>query len=535
MFHHFDSDISQESLPERLNCPTNYTPHPLAQRAARQLMSYLESHTEWKDELANGKMFGVLVVKNGENVGFLAAFSGNLDGRSTIDYFVPPIYDCQAPEGTFKREERNISIINNNINKLINSDKRAEAAEKLQKLLSESEGEIANRKEQIRQNKIRREQLRSDAQLSDDEKAELIRESQHEKAELHRYKLLINRDIDDARLQLKMIDEEIEQLRNQRHKKSIILQRWLFSQYLLTNGLGRMRTIGDIFRTDLHRDPPSGTGECAAPKLLQFAIRNNMKPIALAEFWYGKSPLGVVRQHGAFYPACHQKCEPILRFMLQGIDYERDKRFDKTEEELQIIYEDEHILVIIKPSGLASVDGNETSDSAERRIAQYLGRDGHFVVHRLDMETSGLLLAAKDDNTFSLLRQQFERRLVSKKYIAVIDGEIANNEGVIDIPLRPDIDDRPRQIVDYEHGKQAISKYKIINRENGRTRVGYQPLTGRTHQLRVHSVVGLGYPIVGDRLYGSQSSSRLLLHAAYLEFTHPITNQKLQFSSDAPF
>ncbi|MBR6251609.1 MAG: RNA pseudouridine synthase [Bacteroidales bacterium] len=534
MFHKFLDDTSKIALPEQLNCPTNYTPHPLARMAARQLMRYLEGKTEWAQELQNGKMFGVLVVEKDGELGFLAAFSGNLDGKSCIDYFVPPIYDCQDPQGTFKREERNISIINHNIDNEEHSIARSDAQQNIQKLLLERDNAIAAGKEIIKRKKAEREARRKEMLTAEDE-AKLIRESQYEKAELHRLKLSYNTKINEAQERLQHIDNEIQKLKNERHRRSIILQRWLFSQYVVTNGLGASRTIGDIFRLGLHRDPPSGTGECAAPKLLQFAIRNNLKPISLAEFWYGNSPRGVVRQHGAFYPACHQKCEPILGFMLEGINHDADKRFERNTDALEIIYEDANMLAINKPSGLASVDGNETADSAERRISRYLGREGHFVVHRLDMETSGVLLAAKDERTFSALRAMFEQHKISKTYIAIISGNIANNEGVINIPIRPDLNDRPRQMVDSEHGKQAVTKYRVLERMDGYTRVEFQPLTGRTHQLRVHSVVGLGYPIVGDNLYGSNNGKRLMLHAEQIAFIHPITNQKLVISCDAPF
>ncbi|MBE6339564.1 MAG: RNA pseudouridine synthase [Bacteroidales bacterium] len=535
MFHKFLDDISKIAIPEQLNCPTNYTPHPLAKLAASELMHYLDSKVEWAQELQSGKMFGVLVVERKGELGFLAAFSGNICGQSTLDYFVPPIFDCQNPNGTFKREERNISIINQNIDNEEHSREKRETQQNIQKLLSERDIKIATAKEVIKRNKAEREARRLAETLTSGEAEKLIRESQHEKAELHRLKLHYNAEIAKAQKQLQHIDNEIQKLKNERHRRSIILQRWLFSQYVVSNGLGSSRSIGDIFRFGIHREPPSGTGECAAPKLLQFAIRNNLKPISLAEFWYGNSPRGVVRQHGAFYPACHQKCEPLLNFMLEGIDHDSDKRFERNEDKLEIIYEDKFMLAINKPSGLASVDGNETADSAEQRISRYLGHDGHHVVHRLDMETSGVLIAAKDEQTFTALQTLFEQHKIRKTYIAVINGYVTNIEGIINIPICPDMNDRPRQMVDYEHGKQAITKYIVLSQSNGRTRVEFQPLTGRTHQLRVHSVVGLGYPIVGDNLYGANNGQRLMLHAYSVDFIHPITNQKLAISCDAPF
>jgi tRNA pseudouridine32 synthase/23S rRNA pseudouridine746 synthase len=430
----------------------------LCVKAAEEVQQYLQTRTDWHEELQQGKMFGVLVVKTptGE-VGYLAAFSGNLAGSNHHDYFVPPVYDLLNPDGYFKEEEAWISAIN----------------------------------------------------------------------------VMLNHTNDNNQ-------EIIEALKEERKQRSIALQQWIFEQFRLRNARGEEQDIYSIFTQTAHRNPPAGTGECAAPKLLQYAYLNNLQPLAMAEFWWGDSPKGEIRRHGHYYPACRHKCEPILNFMLQGLEVEPNPLLTSNTDatQLETVYEDDFLLVVNKPAGMLSVPGKTGQASVLTLLQErYPDATGPILVHRLDMATSGLLLAAKDKDTHALLQKQFEGRTVKKRYIALLEGiPQAEPKGFIRLPLRPDFDNRPLQMVCYEYGKPAVTRYEIMDTENDRTRMAFYPETGRTHQLRVHAAhpEGLNCPIVGDPLYG-QPAERLYLHAERLEFRHPVTGQRLQIQKEAPF
>ena len=333
----------------------------------------------------------------------------------------------------------------------------------------------------------------------------------------------------------------IESLKEERKQRSIALQQWIFRQFRLLNARGEEQDIYQIFEETAHRNPPAGTGECAAPKLLQHAYSNGLKPIAMAEFWWGESPKGEIRRHGYYYPACRHKCEPILNFMLQGLDVDPNPLLTSITDatQLETVYEDEYLLVVNKPAGMLSVPG-KTGQASVLSILQerYPDATGPILVHRLDMDTSGLLLAAKDKDTHAELQKQFEGRSVKKRYIALLDGIPQDKElkGFIRLPLRPDFDNRPLQIVCFEYGKPAVTRYEILDTSEARTRIAYYPETGRTHQLRVHSAHpdGMNCPIVGDPLYG-QPSDRLYLHAERLEFRHPYTGQHLRVHKEPMF
>ena len=333
----------------------------------------------------------------------------------------------------------------------------------------------------------------------------------------------------------------IESLKEERKQRSIALQQWIFRQFRLLNARGEEQDIYQIFEETAHRNPPAGTGECAAPKLLQHAYSNGLKPIAMAEFWWGESPKGEIRRHGYYYPACRHKCEPILNFMLQGLDVEPNPLLTSITDatQLETVYEDEYLLAVNKPAGMLSVPG-KTGQASVLSILQerYPDATGPILVHRLDMDTSGLLLAAKDKVTHAELQKQFEGRSVKKRYIALLDGIPQDKElkGFIRLPLRPDFDNRPLQIVCFEYGKPAVTRYEILDTSEARTRIAYYPETGRTHQLRVHSAHpdGMNCPIVGDPLYG-QPSDRLYLHAERLEFRHPNTGQHLRVHKEPMF
>ena len=290
----------------------------------------------------------------------------------------------------------------------------------------------------------------------------------------------------------------------------------------------------------MHKTPPAGAGECAAPKLLQQAYLHGWKPIAMAEFWWGNSPKAEIRHHGYYYPACKGKCEPILQHMLQGLEVEENPMLQLPEQgygKLKIVYEDEWLLVVNKPSGMLSVPGKGEKESVYSLARQlYPEADGPMIVHRLDMATSGLLIVAKNKKVHQHLQAQFKNHSIRKKYIALLDGIIPQDEGTIELPICPDPLDRPRQVVDMEYGKPAITHYQVLERRDKCTRIAFHPHTGRTHQLRVHAAhpSGLHCPIIGDELYG-RKDKRLYLHAESIEFTHPADGRIIRITEKADF
>jgi tRNA pseudouridine32 synthase/23S rRNA pseudouridine746 synthase len=336
------------------------------------------------------------------------------------------------------------------------------------------------------------------------------------------------------------------------------MQRLLFAQYSFLNGKGETKNLLDIFATEKpiipaeqwfgdksekqHPLPPSGAGECCAPKLLQYAFKNGLKPYAIAEFWVGASPHTEIRKEGVFYPPCSGRCVPILRHMLEGIDIPptiEASRADELCRQIEVLYEDDHLLVVNKPSGLLSVPGKSEEYSVSFYLSELRGITIQ-AVHRLDQDTSGLLVLAKNEDVYKSMQAYFQRRDILKRYEAIVSGMDIPKEGEISLPLLPNPYDRPRQMVNMEHGKPAITRF--ITREvrsDGTVFIDLYPLTGRTHQLRVHAAhpEGLNAPIVGDRLYGGMDSKacRLMLHAAELRFSHPITKEEMHFCIPSDF
>ena len=423
--HPLTTDIHK---PERFTYPFCYEPHPLCLLAAEEVKQEIE-HIHPSE----GKMFGVLVVEGG----FLAAYSGLLEGRNDWPYFVPPVFDAQQPDGYFKTREREISLTTH-----------------LSPLISK--------------------------------------------------------------------------------KMSQDLQLWLFHQYRMLNAKGEEKDLVDIWQ-DYHSSPrirrkfplpPGGTGDCCAPKLLQYAYQHHLNPVCMAEFWWGPSPKTEIRHHGQFYPACSGKCKPVLTWMLQGLD------IDPNPEEVgfphlvpEVVYEDDAIAVINKPAGLLSIPGR-TEEYSVATWAQQRWPES-LPVHRLDMGTSGILLVAKNQEVYQTLQKQFTDHTVKKKYLAVVEGVPAKEHGIIDLPLLSDPLNRPRQVVDFEHGKRAITEYRVLSPPN---LLALWPHTGRTHQLRMHCAheQGLGCPIKGDELYGTKSD-RLYLQAQGISFVHPVTGKRMHF------
>ncbi len=542
MLHRFTTSITDIPLPERFTYPFCYTPHPLCILAAKEVQSYLTRQTTWKDELRQGKMFGVLIVQteHGE-IGYLAAFSGILAGKNLHPFFVPPVYDLLQPQGFFKIEEENISSINRNIRQLENDKAYAALSAELARTIQSAENILATAKAQLKEAKTAREQRRKEKELNAQEEAELIRESQFQKAEYKRLERSWKARITTLQTQTEDWERRISALKSERKTRSAALQQKLFEQFGMLNYRGEVKNLCEIFGQTVHKTPPAGAGECAAPKLLQQAYLHGWKPIAMAEFWWGDSPKTEIRHHGHYYPACKGKCEPILQHMLQGLQVEENpmlKRMQVPSKNLEIVYEDPWLSVINKPAGMLSVPGKEDAVSVYSLMReQYPEADGPLTVHRLDMATSGLMLIAKTKRVHQNLQAQFKNRLVRKRYVALLEGIVPKDKDTVDLPLCLNPLDRPRQMVHTEHGKPAITDYQVLERLDGkRTRIAFYPRTGRTHQLRIHAAhpLGLHCPIIGDELYG-EKADRLYLHAEYLEFTHPITGETVRITKEAEF
>lgn len=536
--HYFADSISLLSLPEKFTYPFHYTPHPLCVAAAGEVGRYLSTKGEWQGELRKGKMFGVLIVRTGEGeVGYLAAFSGILAGKNRHTYFVPPVYDVQEPDGFFRIEEEQISGINRRIEEL-QADVRYKDCK--QRLADETilAGQVLDDiRGRMKAAKVERDRLRSTVTRVDSE--QLIRESQFQKAELKRQKQYWKDHLASLQAEVEVFETEIERLKAERKTRSAALQQWLFKQFRMLNARGEERDLCNLFKDTVQKTPPAGAGECAAPKLLQYAYRNDWQPLAMAEFWWGDSPKNEIRRHGYYYPACKGKCGPILKHMLQGLHVEKNPLETDMHRgtELEIMYEDEWLSVVNKPAGMLSVPGKSDIDSVYGRVRRmYPEATGPMIVHRLDMATSGLILIAKTKEVHQNLQAQFKNRTVCKRYVAWLDGIVEKKEGHIELPLRPDPEDRPRQVVDAVHGKPAVTDYTVLHYDSGRTFISFIPKTGRTHQLRVHSAhpLGLNAPIVGDELYG-RKADRLYLHAEYLGFIHPVSGVYMEIEKESGF
>ena len=539
MFHSFQTSIAGIELPRLFTYPFHYTPHPLCVMAAGEVQAYINKQTRWKEELDKGKMFGVLIVRTSSGqTGYLAAFSGNLCGSNSHSFFVPPVYDLLKPDGFFKIEEEQISAINHQIGQLQNCDRYLELQQKMERETVSSQQALSEARKVLKAAKEKREQRRLH-RPNENEQAAMIRESQYQKAEFKRLERYWKEQISEIKTEMESFSSRIEALKAERRNRSAALQQKLFQQFNFLNAKGETKNLCAIFEETVQKTPPAGAGECAAPKLLQYAYLSGLSPIAMAEFWWGESPKTEIRHHGYYYPSCRGKCEPILRHMLQGLDVEPapSERYSLSQNMPEILFEDQWLLVLHKPEGVLSVPGKSEEQSIYSLLrARYPEATGPLVVHRLDMATSGLLLAAKTQEVHRHLQAQFENRSIKKRYIALLDGILPEEEGVIDLPICPDYLDRPRQMVNEELGKTAITRYRVMDRKNGQTRIAFFPLTGRSHQLRVHAAhpLGLNCPIVGDELYG-RKAERLYLHAEYLEFIHPVSGQRMVIEKKAEF
>ena len=552
LFHNFKTDISGITLPEKFNFPFYYEPHELSKIATQELQSYLETQTDFEHNfglneeqngLVIGKMFGVLVCQNGKGeLGYLWAFSGKLAEQNHHNYFVPTVFDMLQENGFFNLEQEKINVINREIETLESQKEYKEALSNLQMTKTEAEQDIQRHKNHIKTQKKIRQQKRLEAEKLLDTSAfkqllnELKEESQQEGILLKKMMAYWNYKLVDAQNEVASFEDKIISLKELRKQKSAALQQRLFKEYSFLNQFGNSKSLGEIFNDN----PPAGAGECAAPKLLHYAFQHDLKPVCMAEFWWGQSPKSEVRKHKHFYPSCKSKCEPILLgHMLEGIEMDNNPFLENPAEgkDISVIFEDDFLAVINKPAEFLSVPGKEIQDSVYQRVKlMYPDATGPLIVHRLDMSTSGLMLIAKTEKVYVMLQHQFIKRTVKKCYEALLDGILNEKEGVIELPLRVDLDDRPRQLVCYEYGKPAKTKWETISVENGKTRVHFYPITGRTHQLRVHAShpLGLNTPIVGDDLYG-EKVNRLHLHAKSLTFIHPVSKEVITLEVNAEF
>ena len=549
-----DDQIAGIALPERFTFPFYYEPHPLAKAAVAELQHYLETQTDLdhnfglvpeKEGLATGKMFGVLIIQDTDGkLGYLSAFSGKLAGSNDHPKFVPPVFDMLVENSFFLNGIVLINTINARISEICSNEDYQSLKDSFENLSAQSILEIATLKEQLKSKKANRDQLREAHRKSlckqdyDLAEAALIRESLSDKRQVrdltNKWKPLL----EEKQTRLAQIEKDIEALKNERRERSAALQQQLFAQYSFLNKDGKRKSLQEIFSQTPFGKPPSAAGECATPKLLQFAFANGYKPIAMAEFWWGVPPGSEIRKHKHFYPACTGKCKPILAHMLEGIAVDENPFLRTTHHSfnLEIVFEDDSFVVVNKPAGLRSVPGVDIRDSVYSRLQNVWGNTEPLMVHRLDMDTSGLLVVAKTQQAHKHLQKQFLQRTVSKRYRALLSKVIKQSEGEIDLPLCADLFNRPRQLVCFENGKKSVTKWKMIKRYKAMSKVDFWPLTGRTHQLRMHAAheLGLDAPIVGDDLYGT-ASERMCLHAASIEFTHPKTKERISFEVEEGF
>ena len=554
-FIRFKSVTDGIELPDAFTFPFYYQPHPLSLLAANELQDYLENQfdanhnfglNEEQEGLVIGKMFGVLVVKNqADELGYLAAFSGKLANENHHDLFVEPVFDILDESGFYKREEEVVNEVNATIEALENNADYLAIQAAIVALKDEETQVIATQKAAMKEaKKIRDEHRKEYAYFVNETTKQTLLDQLNSESVKEKFLLkdmVKHFQYRSLELQEKyaVFQNEIDALKEKRKVLSNQLQQQIFENYFFLNALGEQKSLGAIFENTADMKPIAGSGECAAPKLLQHAYNNNLTPICLAEFWWGQAPKSEIRLHKQFYPACKSKCEPILGHMLEGLTVDPNPMLENPAEgkTLAIVYEDDELAVINKPAEFLSVPGKNIYDSVYARVQErYPNATGPLIVHRLDMSTSGLLIVAKNKTAHQQLQRQFIKRNVKKRYVALLDGIIQEDEGVIDLPLRVDLDDRPRQLVCYEHGKNAVTHWKVIKRTDTQTLIHFYPITGRTHQLRVHAAhsLGLNAPIVGDDLYGTKAD-RLHLHAEWIQVNHPVTHKKIQFQVDPDF
>ncbi len=548
-FTTFNDNIDNLALPEQFTFPFYYKPHPLAVAAAKQLQQQLKKLDKAildTDDIDAGKMFGVLVVQDeSQQLGFISAYSGQIAGIDEQLHFAPNVALKHIDDAEFSQQSQVINDINAQITALQNSDNYQQIEQQLVTARQHYEQQLIAKQQAMQVTRKQRKQQRQAAgeQLNNDEfeklKNQLAGQSIVEKKQLQALKQQWQTRIAALEQAQLTIDDEINGLKKRRKVLSKNLQKKLFAQYQFLNANGEVTDLNAIFAKLPEHTPPSGAGDCAAPKLLQYAYKHNLKPLAMAEFWWGAPPKSAIRHHLHYYPSCYSKCQPILEHMLEGLNVEDNPLLVNPAQgkDLTIVYQDDDLLVVNKPAEFLSVPGINIDDSVYMRIkTQFPHASGPLIVHRLDMSTSGLLMIALNKRVHKALQKQFIERSVEKRYVALVAGNIAADSGSIELPLVLDFDDKPRQMVCYKTGKPSLTTWQVLERKNNTTRLQLYPKTGRTHQLRVHCAhhLGLNTPIVGDTHYG-EKSDRLHLHAEYLAFTHPISHERLEFEVAADF
>ena len=610
ILHPIHVPLAGIDIPKEMNNPFDYNPHSLCIHVCKELQAYLAQRKDWREEIDKGKMFGVLIVETSQEnqqIGYLMAYSGQIGGRSDWEDFVPAVFDYLQPDGYFKTHEAEITRINHSLQRLENDERMKKAEKLIASLVEERKRTIASYQEKMKAAKTKRDARRQEIrellaenansiggklssavdkeQLLQEEQT-MIKESQFMKAEFRRLKksltekTSLEREYDDYR-------ENITRLRQLRKQLSDALQQWLFSQFRMLNYKGECKNLLEIFRDAAMMDapqgsllskrvaykmvPPAGSGECCEPKLLQYAFAHHLKPLQMAMFWWGESPKEEIRHHLHFYPACNGKCKPILQWMLPDM---KTAGNICPSDSLETLYEDDQLVVVCKPAGMLSVPGKDVNQTSVYSIMRkkYPQATGPLIVHRLDMATSGLMVIAKTEFAYRRLQEQFANHLIQKRYVAIVccdnptycDNqktkghqmtgermlELAKSgvKSVISLPLMPDYLDRPRQIVNHEQGKEAITEFQVLgleekldavdkNQQLHHFRLALYPKTGRTHQLRVHCAhqEGLNAPILGDPLYGNEKASRLYLHAEAIRFHHPLTGKEIYIERKADF
>ena len=581
IYHPIDINrYSDINIPEGMNNPLDYEPHPLCIMVCKELQAYLAERKDWREEIDKGKMFGVLIVEKQREIGYLAAYSGQIGGRSDWEDFVPAVFDYLQPDGYFKVHEAEITNLNRAIARLSSDEKMKEAKHIIHDLQQERQRTIAAYQEKMKEAKAKRDARRQeallatkengatdDSGLSPEEEQMMIQESQFMKAELRRLKKALSEKT-TLETEYAEFQENLQQMKQLRKTLSDALQQWLFMQFRMLNYQGESKDLLEIFRDEallgnqniitsrvaaLKMVPPAGSGECCEPKLLQYAYLHGLKPLQMAMFWWGESPKEEIRHHLQYYPACNGKCKPILHWMLPDSIFESSASDAHIYNKVEILYDDRELAVIHKPEGLLSVPGKDIHQPSIYAWArkQYPEAEGPLIVHRLDMATSGLMIIAKTEFAYHRLQQAFLYHHVQKKYVAIVcpkdkeaeerilrlaSGE--NHRGIISLPLMPNYLDRPRQIVNHEQGKEAITEYEVLgSEERHHLRLALFPKTGRTHQLRVHCAhhEGLNAPILGDPLYGNEKAPRLYLHAEEITFKHPLTGKTMTIMRKADF
>ncbi|MFT7428461.1 MAG: tRNA pseudouridine32 synthase/23S rRNA pseudouridine746 synthase [Nonlabens sp.] len=443
------------------------------------------------------------------------------------------------------KENSQLDIWNEKIDLLEKDIVYIKSKKQLQKLEKENELLLYNQRKKHSQLKAERKKKREEALHSLTEIAyqkllDLYQtKGMHAKFLLKEYQIYLDAKMAPLEKIISLHEGKIKEYKAARKELSNKLQNWIFEQYQFLNANGDSKNALQLFKNIPPYIPPSGTGDCAAPKLLQYAYLNDLKPVALAEFWYGEPLKSQIRKHGHYYPSCRSKCEPILEHMLQGLEVDDNPMLINPAlgKELPIIYEDDYLMAVNKPEEFLSVRGKTIEDSVEYRMKQLFPQaTGPLIVHRLDMSTSGILVLTKSLEVHKKLQEQFEKRSVKKRYVALLDGNVEKDTGFINLALRVDLDNRPFQMVDPVNGKSARTKFEVLERKDGKTKVYFYPITGRTHQLRVHAShpLGLNCPIIGDDLYGFKKD-RLYLHAEQLEFIHPVTLKPVIIHVPAPF